>query len=121
MNLSDWSLAARIMVGAVMLIWLTVQMHTFPLMLEQEKPKLSQALRNSFVILMKRPFHSLITAVVVAVLIGVSSLLIQPAWIFITAALSTYLANRVTLSAITKMTGKPAQTTVADPGYTTED
>ena len=110
-------MAARVMVIVVILIWLALQMHTFPLLLEQEKPKLLQALRNSFVILMKRPFHSMGTALIVAVLIGVSTLFIQPAWIFITAALSTYLANRVTVSAITKLTGKPAQTIASDPGF----
>ena len=116
MSSSEWSLAARIMVGAVILIWLALQMHTFPLMLEQEQPKLLQALRNSFVILMKRPVHSMGTALVVAVIIGVSLLVIQPAWIFITASLSAYLANRVTLSAIIKLTGKPARE-IVDPGY----
>ena len=114
---ADWSMAARVMVIVVILIWLALQMHTFPLLLEQEKPKLLQALRNSVVILMKRPFYSIGTALIVAVLIGVSTLFIQPAWIFITAGLTTYLANRATVSAIAKLTGKPAQAAVSDPGY----
>lgn len=117
-NGADWSIAARIMVGAVILIWLALQLHTFPLLLEQEQPKLGQALRNSFVILMKRPFQSFLTALFVAFLMVGSTLFIQPAWIFITAGLCAYLANRVTLSAITKMTGKPAQETIRDTGYT---
>lgn len=117
MSTADWSMAARVMVVVVMLIWLALQLHTFPLLLEQEHPKLLQALRNSFVILMKRPFHSFGMALVVAVLIAVSTLVIQPAWIFITAGLCAYLANRTTLSAITKLTGKPAQETIRDSGF----
>src|SRR5204862_3975459 len=58
MGKESWSVVAQAMVGAVILIWLALQMHTFPLMIEQEKPKLLQALRNSFVILVKRPFYS---------------------------------------------------------------
>jgi uncharacterized membrane protein YesL len=118
MNSASWSVAAQVMVGAVILIWLSLQMHTFPLIIEQEKPKLLQALRNSFVILVKRPVHTMGTALIVAVLIVGSTAFIQPAWIFITAALCTYLANRVTVSAIARLAGKPAQETLTDPGYT---
>lgn len=105
-NVGLWARAA---VFVASFLWLTIQLYTFPLLLEQQQPRLLQALRNSLVALLRRPLQSMgYAALVVAVVVG-TTLLIMPAWVFITASFSAYLANRATLSAIASIRGNPSQ------------
>jgi uncharacterized membrane protein YesL len=108
MTQADWTMAARVIVALLALIWLAMQIYTFPLLIEQEHPHLSLALRNSIVILLKRPLFSLVGALLVAAIAVFSTLVIQPAWIFITASLCAYLANQATVNSIIKIRGKQA-------------
>jgi uncharacterized membrane protein YesL len=107
MRPEGWVQAARLVVLTVALIWLMVQVHAYPLLMEQEQPRVTLALRNSFVILIKRPLPGLLTALLIAFIAALSTLIIQPAWIFFTASTCAYLANRTTVSAIAAITGKP--------------
>ena len=106
-NSAATGMAAQVIVAVVALIWLALQMQAFPLLIEQEQPHFGQALRNSAVILLKRPLYSLGAALLIAVIAAVSTLVIQPAWFFITASSCTYLANLATLHSIAAITGKP--------------
>lgn len=113
----DWTRLARAAVIVLAFLWLTVQMYTLPLLMEQEKPRLRTALRNSLVALLRRPFASMLNALLIAALGVASTLYLQPAWVFITAAFCAYLANRATLGAIASITGRiePEQTPEATP------
>jgi uncharacterized membrane protein YesL len=111
-SLRTW---ARAVVVTLAFLWLTVQLYTFPLLIEQEKPHLRTALRNSFVILLKRPFYAFGSALIVAALAIGSTLIIQPAWIFVTASVCAYLANRTTLRSISRITGQ-VETPESKPG-----
>jgi uncharacterized membrane protein YesL len=107
-SFADAGLAVWIrgMVIVLALLWLAIQIYLFPLLMEQEHPHLRLALRNSLVIILKRPLFTLGVTLGIAFLIVGTTLVIQPAWIFITASACAFLANQATLYAIAKITGK---------------
>lgn len=94
------------LVIVIAFLWLMLQVYTFPLMLEQEQPNLRTALRNGLIILVKRPLQAVVVTLVIVMVIVASTLLLFPAWLFITAGLCAYIANASTLSAIEKIMGK---------------
>jgi uncharacterized membrane protein YesL len=91
---------------ALGIFWLGIQVYTFPLMLEQEQPNLRLAIRNSLVIFLKRPVHTVGWAVLIGGLTVASTLMIWPVWMFFTASVCAWLANRATLTAIGQITGQ---------------
>ena len=101
----------RVWAGAVVIVvaflWLSVQLYTFPLLLEQEQPRLPLALRNSLIALLKRPFRTFASTLVVLAIAAISTLILAPLWVFISASLCAYLANSATLSAIAGIMGRP--------------
>ena len=96
----NWAAAATAVVICLLIVWLLLQLSTFPLMLEQEQPSLRIALRNSYVIVLNRPLRTLGYLLLIAVIVVVTTFFVQPAWIFITASACAYLANRATLNAV---------------------
>ncbi|MEP7291517.1 MAG: YesL family protein [Chloroflexota bacterium] len=114
-NPADWGLWVRAFVIVLAFLWLSLQIYTFPLLIEQEKPSLREALRNSLVILLKRPFYSFAVALLIAVIAVTSSLLLAPAWVFITASLCAYLANGAALAAIVRLLGKASPSSDIEP------
>lgn len=109
----SWSVWAQGLVLALSLVWIMIQLFNFPLLLEQEQPRLRQALRNSVVIIIKRPLYALGQGLLVAVIMVASTVLIWPIWAFLTASLCAYLANMATLASIANITGKSAQNTTS--------
>ncbi len=103
---SAWVRLARTVVLVLLIFWSVLQLYTFPLLLEQADVRLRVALRNSMVIVLKRPVATLVLIAEIAVIAGVSTLVIQPAWIFVTASVCTYLANRAVIDSIRRITGK---------------
>jgi uncharacterized membrane protein YesL len=99
------SVAGGIVIVASVL-WASLQVYTFPLLLEQEHPHLRLALRNSLILLIRRPFFTLGALLLMALLVAISILVILPAWLFFTASACTYIANMATLSSIAKVNGK---------------
>ncbi|MCD4687281.1 MAG: DUF624 domain-containing protein [Anaerolineae bacterium] len=77
--------------GAVV-VWLMVQMYCFPVMLEQEKWNVRQALRNALVLVLRHPFFTL-TYALVAGFFAFISLIIPYLWLLITTALFAFLYN----------------------------
>jgi hypothetical protein len=65
------------------------------------------ALRNSVVLFVKYPVTSLGLALLVALLIVVSTLLLPPSWLLATASLGAYLANRGTIILTASSQGRP--------------
>jgi uncharacterized membrane protein YesL len=103
------SIAGAIVVVASVL-WLSLQVYTFPLLIEQEKPHLRLALRNSLILFIRRPLFTLGALVVMVALAAFSTLLIQPMWFFFTASGIAYIANLATVSSIAKVNGKRPDT-----------
>ena len=100
--------AARVLLVALGLFWVMLQLYTFPLILEQERPSLRLALRNSLVIVLKRPLHSLGLAFAVLALAIITTVALAPAWVFITASLCAYIANAGALAAIGRLKPRKA-------------
>lgn len=82
---------------ALIFLWLLLQTYTFPLLLEQRDQRLRTAMRNSLVFYLKRPGFCLGVGLTSLVLIILSTTLLVPAWVIITASLCAYLSNRATL------------------------
>lgn len=79
------------------ILWGLLQIYTFPLLLEQQERRMLVAVRNSAVLYLRRPLFSIGLALVVILLIGLSTCLLPPCWLFFTASLSAFLANRGTI------------------------
>jgi uncharacterized membrane protein YesL len=107
-SFADSGLAVWIrgMVIVLALLWLAIQIYLFPLLIEQEHPHLRLALRNSLVIILKRPLFTLGMTLGIAALIVGTTVIIQPAWIFITGSACALFANQATISSIAKIEGK---------------
>ena len=100
-----WATVADAIVIVVTVIWLSLQVYSFPLLLEQEKPSLRLALRNSLILLIRRPFFTFGAVLLMVALVVFSSLVLVPLWFFITASACAYVANLATLSSIAKVNG----------------
>jgi uncharacterized membrane protein YesL len=105
---TDLANVARVVLITILLLWIMVQIFTFPLLIEQDDKRLRTALRNSLVILIKRPLFCLGLLILLTV-IAVVSTIMGPCWVLISAALCTYLANRATIGSISRITGKPVE------------
>jgi uncharacterized membrane protein YesL len=76
----------------ILAAWMLLQIYTFPLLIQQDDPRLVLALRNSAVLLFKHSIFSLLLSVVIILLVVVSIFLF-PFWFVITASLIAYLTN----------------------------
>jgi hypothetical protein len=85
-----------------------IQVYTFPILLEQDQPRLVTALRNSMVLYLRRPGFSLALLATLLALALISTLFVVP-WALITASLSAYLANRGALYLIRDLSGEPQE------------
>jgi hypothetical protein len=82
------------------ILWGLLQLYTFPLLLEQEEPRLRTALRNSLVLFIRRPLQMFGWSFAIFTFALGSSSLLPPAWIVITASLCLYSSNRATIDGI---------------------
>ncbi len=100
---------------ALIALWLLLQTYTFPLLLEQNDRRLRVAMRNSFVLYLKRPGFSLGVGLINLALIYLSTTLLMPAWVILTASLCAYLANRATLHLVAELNA-PQSPVEDEPG-----
>lgn len=104
---APWAGALYAVLGVLLLLWVIVGFFTYPLLLEQSDQRLRTALRNSVVILIRRPLPALATSALLLGLIAASTLLLLPAWFLITGSLCTYLANRTVIESIRRIGTQP--------------
>lgn len=88
-----WSEWVRGIFLGLSLLWIALQLFTFPLLLEQEDRGMLTALRNSLVLYLSFPKYSLLVLALVFVLAVVSTLLQVP-WFLLTVSLSAFLVSR---------------------------
>jgi uncharacterized membrane protein YesL len=72
--------------------WMLLQIYTFPLLIQQEKPRLVLALRNSAILWFKHSIFSLLLSFAISVLV-VISIYLFPLWFVISASLIAYITN----------------------------
>jgi uncharacterized membrane protein YesL len=82
------------------IVWILAQFYTFPLLFEQEDVRIGTAIRNSFVLLLRKPRFILSLSLFVLLLSILTTLILAPLWLIFAPSLITYLANRATLFAI---------------------
>jgi uncharacterized membrane protein YesL len=104
---AGWSGWVQGLLLGLAVLWGLLQTYTFPLLLEQDDRRMLTALRNSVVLFVKYPVTSLGLALLVALLIVVSTLLLPPSWLLATASLGAYLANRGTIILTASSQGRP--------------
>jgi uncharacterized membrane protein YesL len=101
----SWGVWFRPLFLLLTLLWTLLQIYLFPILLEQERPSLRLALRNSFILLLRRPFHTLGWFIALAVLALGSTYFLPPLWLVFTVSLLLYLSNRATIQAIERLNG----------------
>lgn len=106
---AEWAGWVQGLLLGLAVLWGLLQIYTFPLLLEQEDRRMLMALRNSFVLFLKYPLTSLGLALLIVLLIVVSTLFLQPSWLLVTASLGAYLANRGTILLIAQSQKKPRE------------
>ena len=104
----EWASWVQGLVLGLAGLWGLLQIYSFPLLLEQTDRRLLIALRNSLVLLVRRPGLTFWLVLFLAALIALSALLLPPIWLLITASLSAYLANRSVIYLIENSAGQPS-------------
>lgn len=104
-NNLEWSLAPYFQVAFIVLsaFWVTLQIYTFPFIIEQEEPSLKISLRNSFIATARFPLQSFGLIILIAAIVLVSTFIFPTLWIVISVSLIAYLSNRHTLSILEKL------------------
>lgn len=103
-----WALYALAITVFLSFLWIAVNQFTFPLLLLQEEKKLFLALRNGYVIVMRRPLAAL-KVILLTLLIAVVSTLLPPLWIFISMAVILHFRTKTVLKAVEQIREKDAQ------------
>lgn len=76
----------------ILAVWVLLQIYTFPLLIRQEVPRITLALRNSAILWFKNVRFSLLLSVIILLLV-LASIYLYPLWFVITAGLIVYLSN----------------------------
>jgi hypothetical protein len=76
----------------ILTVWVLLQIYTFPLLIQQDVPRIVLAMRNSAVLWFKNVRFSLLLSVIIILLV-LASIYLYPFWFVITAGLIAYLAN----------------------------
>ncbi len=85
----------------LLMIWIGVELYSFPLLLEQERPSVRLAARNALALTVRYPAFTLVHALIAGAIILIS-LLLPLLWALVTAGLLAFLyarAVRVLLTA----------------------
>jgi len=89
--------------------WIFFQVYSLPFFVQQEKPKVIMAIRNSVILWLKNPIFSVILTLVLLVIIIISTLL-PPFWLLITTSLVTYIANLAVVFLLSREEAKTTNT-----------
>jgi hypothetical protein len=89
----------------LLILWILLNIYTFPLLLEQSDRRLVVALRNSLVIYIRRPLFGLGTAALIGILMYISMRYLYVLVPVLTTGLCAYLANRVTVQVVGELVG----------------
>jgi uncharacterized membrane protein YesL len=94
-----WSIYTLLVGLMISFIWITINQFSFPILLIQEEKKVLLAIRNSYVIFVRRPWDAL-KVIGLNLLITVVSIALPPLWIFISMALIAHIQTRTALKAV---------------------
>jgi len=105
---APWSFGPYLRVAFVIsaIFWTTLQLYTFPFLIEQEEPSLKTALRNSFIALARYPLRSFGFLLIIVAIAFVSTYLYFILWVVISVSLIAFLSNKNTLVVLEKLAAK---------------
>lgn len=110
---ANWSILTLMVGLTVALIWIILNQFSLPMMLLQEEKKVFLALRNAYVITVRRPWDAL-KVTLLTLLIGGISVVVIPLWFFISMGLIAHIQTRALLRAIDKINAQDAERDAAD-------
>jgi uncharacterized membrane protein YesL len=103
-----WAIFALVACIFLLIFWMAVNQFSFPLLLLQEEKKIFLAIRNGYVVVMRRPLAAVKVMLLNLLITGVS-ILLPPLWIFISMSLICTLQSREVLKAVDKIRQKDAR------------
>ncbi|MGE5223874.1 MAG: DUF624 domain-containing protein [Omnitrophica WOR_2 bacterium] len=83
----------------LMILWLLINLYSFPILLEQSDKSVRLALKNSLVVFMRTPGTSL-SLVLFLLVLAILSTILQIPWLLFTPSLSAYLITRFLFQSI---------------------
>lgn len=86
----------------LIILWLLINLYTFPLLLEQSEKSVRMALRNSLVVSMRTPGTTL-SLVFFLLILAIISTILQIPWLLFTASLSAFLTTRILVQSVEKI------------------
>jgi uncharacterized membrane protein YesL len=94
---SDWLFVVLRGVWLIILVvWFGVQLYTWPILEEMERPNLRGAIRNSAVMMLQNPSFTLTLLVALAIITLLSTALVIP-WFLVTGSMIACIANAAVL------------------------
>ena len=103
-----WSVFPLTISIVVLILWSTVTQFSFPLLLLQEEKKIFLALRNAYVIVMRKPLSAL-KVLLISFLSTIISLLLLPLWIFVSMAWIIRIRTKTVLKAVEEIKQEDAE------------
>ena len=94
-----WSIFPLTLSIVVLIIWSAITQFGFPMLLLQEEKKIFLALRNAYVIVVRKPLSAL-KVLLIGFLTTVISLLLLPLWIFVSMAWIIRIRTKTVLKAV---------------------
>ncbi|MFW5713038.1 MAG: DUF624 domain-containing protein [Brevefilum sp.] len=99
---TTWSIYTLLFGLMLGIFWISINQFSFPILLLQKEKKIFLAIRNAYVIVLRRPWDA-IKVILLNLLITIVSLLIPPFWIFITMSLIVHIQTRSVLKAVKRI------------------
>jgi uncharacterized membrane protein YesL len=104
---SVWSVLVRALMVSIAIVWGTVQLYVFPLLIRQEVPSLKLAWRNSLILLSLTPVLTIGVIILATILLVLSSAVALLLFVFYFAFLAV-LTNRAVGEALKAEAGRRA-------------
>jgi len=98
---ATWSVFVNGLWLAILVFWLAMQVYFWPLLIEQEQPKMLLSWRNCAYLILANPFYAFFVVSFTIVLFGISVALMLPL-IFVGMALVGLLGNNAVLTLLVK-------------------
>ncbi len=96
---ATWATFARSLVLAMAVLWSSVQLYVFPLLILQEAPRLRLAYRNGLILMGSHPALTIVVLALTAILLLISFILTVPIFMLYPAFVAV-LANRAVVESL---------------------
>ena len=97
-----WGIIAGGFFLAVFILWCAMQVYFWPMLIQQEEPKLFRAWRNSALLILANPVYALIVVVFSIILLGISIGLGLIPLVFVGLAIQAILGSNAVLTLLLK-------------------